>query len=48
LKFNEVQSEVVEGYQESLERDWVRQLNKRYNVKIDNMVLEEVKKKLKI
>ena len=48
LKFNEVQSEVVEGYQESLERDWVRQLNKKYNVKIDNMVLEEVKKKLKI
>ena len=47
LKFNEVQSEVVAGYQESLEKDWIRQLNKKYNVKIDNMVLEEVKKKLK-
>jgi peptidyl-prolyl cis-trans isomerase SurA len=48
LKFNEVQSEVVNGYQESLERDWIKQLNKKYTVKIDNMVLEEVKKKLRI
>jgi peptidyl-prolyl cis-trans isomerase SurA len=47
LKFNEVQSEVLTGYQETLEREWIRQLNKKYNVKIDNMVLEEVKKKLK-
>ena len=47
LKFNEVQSDLVTGYQESLEQEWIRQLNKKYNVKIDNMVLEEVKKKLK-
>jgi peptidyl-prolyl cis-trans isomerase SurA len=48
LKFNEVRSDIAAGYQEFLEKDWVRQLNKKYNVKIDNMVLEEVKKKLKI
>ncbi len=46
-KFKEVQGEIVTGYQESLESEWLRQLNKKYTVKIDNMVLEEVKKKLK-
>ena len=35
------------GYQEFLENEWIGQLNKKYNVKIDNVVLEEVKKKLK-
>ena len=47
LKFSEVQGEVMTGYQEFLESEWVGQLNKKYSVKIDNMVLEEVKKKLK-
>ena len=47
LKFNEVQGEVMTMYQEYLESEWIRQLNKKYNVKINNLVLDEVKKKLK-
>jgi len=35
------------GYQEFLENDWIGQLNKKYSVKIDTFVLDEVKKKLK-
>ena len=34
------------GYQEFLESEWIRQLKENYNVKIDSLVLEEVKKKL--
>ena len=47
LKFERVQGEVMTGYQEFLESEWIRQLNKKYSVKIDNSVLEEVKKNLK-
>ena len=47
LKFDDVQGEVMTGYQELLESEWIRQLNKKYSVKIDNLVLDEVKKKLK-
>ena len=47
LTFNEVQGEAMTAYQEFLESEWIRQLNKKYNVKIDNLVLDEVKKKLK-
>jgi peptidyl-prolyl cis-trans isomerase SurA len=47
LKFEVVKGEVMTGYQEILENEWTGQLNKRYIVKIDNPVLEEVKKKLK-
>jgi peptidyl-prolyl cis-trans isomerase SurA len=47
LNFEEVRGEVITGYQESLESDWIGQLNKKYSVKIDNLVLDEVKKKLK-
>jgi peptidyl-prolyl cis-trans isomerase SurA len=47
LKFEDVKGEVMTGYQEFLESDWIGQLNKKYNVKIDNLVLEQVKKKLK-
>ena len=47
LKFNEVQGEVMTGFQEFLESEWIGQLNKKYSVKIDNLVLDEVKKKLK-
>ena len=46
LKFEDVKGEVMTGYQESLESEWIEQLNKKYNVKIDNLVLEQVKKKL--
>jgi peptidyl-prolyl cis-trans isomerase SurA len=47
LKYDKVQGEVMTGYQEFLESEWIRQLNKKYSVKIDNLVLDEVKKKLK-
>ena len=38
---------MMTGYQEYLENEWIRQLKEKYNVKIDNLVLDEVKKKLK-
>jgi peptidyl-prolyl cis-trans isomerase SurA len=47
LKFEDVEGEVMTGYQEFLESEWIEQLNKKYNVKSDNLVLEQVKKKLK-
>jgi peptidyl-prolyl cis-trans isomerase SurA len=47
LKFDDVQGEVMTSYQELLESEWIRQLNKKYSVKIDNSVLDEVKKRLK-
>ncbi len=47
LKYEDVQGDVMTGYQESLESEWIRQLNKKYSVRIDNLVLDEVKKKLK-
>ena len=47
LKYEKVQGEVMTGYQEFLESEWIRQLNKKYSVKVDNLVLDEVKKKLK-
>ncbi len=46
-KFGEVEGEVMTGFQDYLESEWIKQLNKKYNVKIDNLVLDEVKKKLK-
>jgi|WetSurMetagenome_2_1015567.scaffolds.fasta_scaffold07928_2 peptidyl-prolyl cis-trans isomerase SurA len=47
LKFEDVKGEVMIGYQEFLENEWTGQLNKKYSVKIDNLVLEEVKMMLK-
>jgi hypothetical protein len=47
MSYDKVQGEVMTGYQEFLESEWIRQLNKKYSVKIDNMVLYEVKKNLK-
>jgi peptidyl-prolyl cis-trans isomerase SurA len=47
LAFSEVQGEMMIKYQEFLENEWVGQLKEKYSVKIDNIVLEEVKKKLK-
>jgi peptidyl-prolyl cis-trans isomerase SurA len=47
MKFKEVQGEVMTGYQEFLENEWIGQLNKKYDVKIDNLVLDEVKEKMK-
>lgn len=44
--FESIQGEMMNGYQEYLEDEWIAQLRKRYNVYIDNSVLGEVKKKL--
>ena len=46
LPFSEVSGEMVAGYQEYLENSWVEQLKNEYPVKIDNNVLEEVRKYL--
>jgi peptidyl-prolyl cis-trans isomerase SurA len=46
LSFDEIQGEMMKGYQDYLESEWVGQLKENYNVKIDNLVLNEVKKKL--
>jgi len=46
LEFEEVRGEMMTGYQEYLESEWTKQLKEKYSVKIDNLVLEEVKKKL--
>jgi peptidyl-prolyl cis-trans isomerase SurA len=46
LKYEEIQGEMMTGYQEYLESDWIRQLKEKYTVKIDSLILEEVKKKL--
>lgn len=46
LPFKEVQGEMMTGYQEYLENEWVRQLKEKYPVKIDNQIYDEVKKSL--
>jgi peptidyl-prolyl cis-trans isomerase SurA len=46
LKFEEVQEEMMTGFQEYLESEWIRQLKEKYTVKIDSFVLSMVKKKL--
>lgn len=47
LKLKEIQGDVMTGYQTYLEKEWMDQLSKKYIVKIDNQVLEEVKKIIK-
>jgi peptidyl-prolyl cis-trans isomerase SurA len=46
LPLNEVQAEAISGYQDWLTEEWVKQLKKKYIVKIDNQVFSEVKKRL--
>ena len=47
LPFTEVQGEMLTGYQEYLEDNWIKQLKSKYTVKINNNVLEEIRKNLK-
>lgn len=47
LPFTEVQGEIITGFQEYLEENWAKQLKGKYTVKIDNGVLEEIRKNLK-
>jgi peptidyl-prolyl cis-trans isomerase SurA len=46
LEFESVQGEMMAGYQEQIDRQWIEQLKQKYTVKIDNSVLEAVKKTL--
>ncbi|MDQ1332335.1 MAG: peptidyl-prolyl cis-trans isomerase SurA, partial [Bacteroidota bacterium] len=46
LPFEDVKGEMMNGYQDYLENEWVKQLKERYSVKIDQQVLAEVKKSL--
>lgn len=46
LKFDEVKGEMITGYQEYLESEWIKQLKEKYSVKIDSLVLEELKRKI--
>jgi peptidyl-prolyl cis-trans isomerase SurA len=46
LKFEAVQGEMMTGFQDYLENEWIKQLKEKYSVKIDSLVLEAVKKKL--
>jgi len=45
-KFEDVQEEMMTGYQEQLEKDWIIQLKEKYSVKVDSLVFEKVKKKI--
>lgn len=47
LPLEEVRGEMMSGYQEYLENEWIAQLKEKYSVRIDNAVLAEVKKSLK-
>jgi len=47
LPLEEIRGEIMADYQEFLEKEWTGQLKKKYPVKIDNLILEEVKKYLK-
>jgi peptidyl-prolyl cis-trans isomerase SurA len=46
LGFDEVQDRMMAGYQEFLEQQWTGQLKEKYNVKIDSLVLDKIKKNL--
>lgn len=46
LPLEEVRGEMMTGYQEFLENEWVEQLKIKYPVKIDAIVFEEIKKSL--
>jgi len=45
--FEEVQGEIMTGYQEFLENEWIRQLKEKYTVKIDNLVLNDIKNQIR-
>ena len=47
LSFEEVQGEMMTGYQDFLENEWIRQLKEKYTVKIDNLVLDEIKNRIR-
>jgi peptidyl-prolyl cis-trans isomerase SurA len=46
LPFSEVQGEVMSSYQDYLENQWIEQLKEEYTVKVNENVLEAIKKSL--
>jgi len=46
LPLNEVQTDMISGYQDWLTEEWIKELKKKYPVNIDNQVFDEVKKRL--
>jgi peptidyl-prolyl cis-trans isomerase SurA len=46
MPFSEVRADMISGYQDWLEKEWIRQLKEKYPVKIDKIVFEEIRKKL--
>jgi peptidyl-prolyl cis-trans isomerase SurA len=46
LPFDEVKAEVLSAYQDWLTTEWMKQLTKKYTVKIDNRVLRKVRNQL--
>lgn len=42
----DVKGEVMSGYQDELENEWIKQLKEKYTVKIDEAVLNEVRQRL--
>jgi peptidyl-prolyl cis-trans isomerase SurA len=47
LPFEEIRGEMMTGYQEYLENEWLKQLKEKYTVKIDDLVFNEIKNFLK-
>jgi peptidyl-prolyl cis-trans isomerase SurA len=47
LPFKEVQGEMITAYQQYLEDNWIKQLKEKYPVKIDNVVMDQIRKNLK-
>jgi peptidyl-prolyl cis-trans isomerase SurA len=47
LSLSKVMGEMMKGYQDYLESEWIRQLKSKYSVKIDGPILDEVKRRLK-
>lgn len=46
LPFSEVRNEMAAGYQDYLEKSWIKQLKEKYSVKIEKSVFEDIRKKL--
>jgi len=44
--FSEIEGEMIAGYQDYLEKEWIKQLRTKYTVKINDHIYELVKKSL--
>ncbi len=45
-KFTDIQGDMITGFQEYLESEWIKQLKLKYTVKVDSTILIDVKKQL--